>query len=142
MIDTHLHIGESFIYQKAMRREPLSLQENFTLTLKEFKKHNVEKAIVMYRNYEEFKDFQKQTNQLDIEVLGCQWISLAEDLPEVLDYEKDKTVIGVKVHNKRNYRVPSKNNKIINYQDSEVFKKLLERSSLCTVAYGRWSKHL
>lgn len=127
IIDTHMHIGKSFIYQKNPKKQGLSDQECLEQTLQAFSKYSIKKAITVYRDYSYFKDFQKQAKQIDVEVLGCQWISLAEDLPEVLDYEKDRTVLGVKVHNKRNYTIPSKNNKIINYQDSAVFKKLLER---------------
>lgn len=127
IIDTHMHIGKSFIYQKNPKKQGLSDQECLEQTLQAFSKYGVKKVITVYRDYNYFKDFQKQAKQSGVEVLGCQWISLAEDLPEVLDYEKDKTVLGVKVHNKRNYTVPSKTNKIINYQDSAVFKKLLER---------------
>lgn len=127
IIDTHMHIGKSFIYQKNPKRPSLSDQDCLEKTLQVFIKYDIKKTIAMYRDYNYFKEFQKQANQLGVEVLGCQWISLAEDLPETLDYEKDKTVLGVKVHNKRNYTVPSKDNKIINYQDSAVFKKLLEK---------------
>lgn len=99
IIDTHMHIGKSFIYQKNPKRAGLSDQECLEQTLQAFSKYDVKKVITVYRDYSYFKDFQKQAKQSGVEVLGCQWISLAEDLPEVLDYEKDKTVLGVKAAN-------------------------------------------
>lgn len=94
--------------RRIQKKQGLSDQECLEQTLQAFSKYDVKKAITVYRDYNYFKDFQKQAKQIGVEVLGCQWISLAEDLPEVLDYEKDKTILGVKVHNKRNYTIPER----------------------------------
>lgn len=126
MIDTHIHIEMFWLYQKKSKYTSIVNEKGIEEAIRELKWANVEKCIACYITYEKFKEFQAKAKENGIEVLGCQWISLNESLPETLDYQIDKTVIGVKCHNKRNFRTTGKN-PIINYQDSKVFKELLER---------------
>lgn len=123
-IDCHTHIGKVFNLKKITHQEYIAEEAEKNIAV--YKKSGIDALISCYTDYKLFEDFRVKAAEQGLKVYGLQWLSLIEKLPEHFDYEDKEDVIGIKVHDIRNYR--NGNGTKHPYKDSNVYRKILERN--------------